>query len=465
MTLKSYKNYKTSVSKFLQAIPSHWEEAPLKWHIQRNDGGAWGEDPSGGELDVLVLRSTEQTVDGKWCIEEPAKRSLSKSEKEETLLEEGDLLVTKSSGSKQHIGKTTIVTKNIAELECCYSNFMQRLRLRNSLEPKLGWYLLNNEITREQFNFLSNSTTGLANINATTIGNIYVPVPPAQEQGLIVNFLNRETAKIGTLIAEQERLIELLQEKRQAIISHAVTKGLNPDAPMKRSGVDWLGQVPEHWEITRLKFVKSKQKNAFVDGPFGSNLKSEHYVEDGEVLVIESGFATTGKLNESDLKRISEQHFATISRSEALEGDIIIAKIGARYGMSSILPRVSSRAVISGNSLKLTVDHEKLNIEYSHYFLLVLKACGAMDEDVNVTAQPALSLGGLNNIIFLRPPLNEQTFIVDEINKQCGKLDSLITTAYAMAETLSERRAALISAAVTGQIDVRGLVPEVEVAA
>ena len=88
-----------------------------------------------------------------------------------------------------------------------------------------------------------------------------------------------------------------------------------------------------------------------------------------------------------------------------------------------------------------------------------------MDEDVNVTAQPALSLGGLNNIIFLRPPLNEQTFIVDEINKQCGKLDSLITTAYAMAETLSERRAALISAAVTGQIDVRGLVPEVEVAA
>ena len=290
-------------------------------------------------------------------------------------------------------------------------------------------------------------------------------LPPKEEQIIIAKFLDGETKKIDALIAKQKRLKDLLLEKRQAIISSAVTKGINPNAPMKHSGIEWLQEVPRHWEITRLKYIKSKAKNAFVDGPFGSNLKSEHFVDDGNIFVIESGFATTGKLVESDLKRISEQHFATISRSEARQGDIIIAKIGARYGMSSILPAVNSKAVVSGNSLKLTVDQEVVTIKYAHYLLQVLKTCGAMDEDVNATAQPALSLSGLNNILFLRPPLEEQDLITKEIDDRSRQLSSLIAKANEMSQLLSERRTSLISAAVTGQIDVRGLVSKEEAVA
>ncbi|MEL7500037.1 MAG: restriction endonuclease subunit S [Planctomycetota bacterium] len=281
-------------------------------------------------------------------------------------------------------------------------------------------------------------------------------LPSVEEQETIAEFLDYETAKIDALIKKQQQLIALLGEKRQAVISHAVTKGLNPNAPMRDSGVEWLGEVPEHWEITRLKYAMSPKRNAFVDGPFGSNLKSEHFVDDGTVFVIESGFATSGQLDESKLKRISEQHFATVSRSEACEGDIIIAKIGARYGMSSILPKLSSKALVSGNSLKLTMDSETMNVEYAHAFLQVLKACAAMDDDVNVTAQPALSLGGLKKILFLRPPLDEQAAIVAQLAERKGKLDDLIDSALLLSETLRERRTALISAAVTGKIDVRG---------
>ncbi|EJU8964261.1 restriction endonuclease subunit S [Vibrio parahaemolyticus] len=280
-------------------------------------------------------------------------------------------------------------------------------------------------------------------------------VPPYIEQQKIANFLSHETAKIDTLITKQEKLIELLKEKRQAVISHAVTKGLNPDAPMKDSGVEWLEEVPEHWVVCRLKHIKGKDKGSFVDGPFGSNLKSEHFINNGDVYVIESNFATTGSLDISKLKTISTSHFETISRSETKEGAIIIAKIGARYGMSSVLPQLPKRAVVSGNSLSLKVDEEKMDVQYSHQLLSHLKQEGAMDDGVNVTAQPALSLGQLNNLPFLCPPKEEQNDIVSFIQHQNESFSALIESATKMIELSKERKTALISAAVTGKIDVR----------
>lgn len=284
---------------------------------------------------------------------------------------------------------------------------------------------------------------------------VWLPIIPDDEQQKIANFLDHETAKIDTLIDKQQQLIRLLKEKRQAVISHAVTKGLNPNAPMRDSGVEWLGEVPEHWVTTRLKYMKSQVSNAFVDGPFGSNLKSEHFLENGDVYVIESNFATTGLLDTSKLKKISNNHYETIKRSSAKGGDIIIAKIGARYGSSSILPEVDKKAVVSGNSLKLTVNENLLNVEYANELLRVLKQNDAMDDGVNVTAQPALSLGGLNNLPFLKLPIEEQKKIVGYIKSAKNKYDELIFNADRFIDLAKERRTALISAAVTGKIDVR----------
>lgn len=451
---KAYSEYRNSGVAWLGKTPSTWTLAPLKWFIERNDGGVWGDDPD-GENDTLVLRSTEQTVDGFWKMEDPAPRKLSTSDKEFALLRAGDLVVTKSSGSSLHIGKTTIVTDEIERLQCCYSNFMQRIRTSRLLLPKLAWYVMNNELSRAQFDFLSNSTTGLANLNGTMVGQIVLAIPSEVEQQAIINFLDHETAKIDALIEKQQRLIELLKEKRQAVISHAVTKGLNPNAPLKDSGVEWLGEVPAHWVSTRLKYLKGLEPNSFVDGPFGSNLKSEHFVDDGVVYVIESGFATTAQLDTAQLKKITLQHYETIKRSTTKGGDIIIAKIGARYGSSSILPELDSKAVVSGNSLKLTVNESLLTNDFANELLRVLKANDAMDDGVNITAQPALSLGGLNNLPFLRIPLSEQYEIVKFIKEQNEIFDGLIEKAALFINLSIERRTALISAAVTGKIDVR----------
>ncbi|WP_338284583.1 restriction endonuclease subunit S [Limnobacter thiooxidans] len=437
----------------------------LKFFLVLNTGGVWGDEPDGND-DVIVFRSTEQTADGKWFIKQPAMRKLSASEKFAATLKKGDLLVTKSSGSPLHIGKTTLVDDKIAALKPCYSNFMQRLRVDEQRAiPRYIWYQLNSEWSREQLSLLSNSTTGLANLNGGILGEMSVRLPLLIEQRQIATYLNRETAKIDKLIAKQQKLIKLLQEKRQAVISQAVTKGLDPTVKMKDSGVEWLGEVPDHWVVSKIKFVKAGYSNSFVDGPFGSNLKSEHFIDDGDAYVIESNFATTGKINFNKLKTISDNHFQTISRSQAFSGSIVIAKIGARFGSASILPPLDKKAVVSGNSLKLDVDGKRTSNNWIEKQLKFLKWSGQIDLLVNGSAQPALSLGGMNQLSVLIPPISEQELILSHLEFFGGKIDALIKKCECSIELLKEHRQALITAAVTGKIDVRGFVTDEEVAA
>lgn len=177
------------MSLWFKGLPAGWEEAPLKSRLIRNDGGVWGEDPEGGDSDTFVLRSTEQRVDGAWNIEAPALRKLSKSEVESGRLELGDLVVTKSSGSELHIGKTSLVTAEVAVMGACYSNFMQRLRVDSRTAPRFVHYWMNNELCREQFAYLSNSTSGLANLNGTVLGTARLAFPAKEEQERIANSL------------------------------------------------------------------------------------------------------------------------------------------------------------------------------------------------------------------------------------------------------------------------------------
>ena len=172
---------------------------------------------------IIVLRSTEQTIDGEWCIEEPARRLLSHSEYAAARLRCGDLVVTKSSGSALHIGKTTIVTQEIEELNCCYSNFMQRLRVKSQNLSRFLYYIINGPIGRAQFVYGSNTTTGLANLNGEVIGNVIIALPSVLEQQAIADFLDRGTSRIDALIAKVTEAIEKLKEYRTALISAAVT--------------------------------------------------------------------------------------------------------------------------------------------------------------------------------------------------------------------------------------------------
>ncbi len=221
----TYPEYKSSETNWLGDVPEHWDVKRLKFCLEQNDSGVWGEDWSeeDGTVGTTVLRSTEQTVDGRWQIKNPAKRSLSPKELRGATLNTGDLVITKSSGSSLHIGKTCLVTKDVAALQPCFSNFMQRLRPCKTVDPRLIYYLLNSPAGRQQLVFNSNTTTGLANLNGTILGNVWIAVPPQNEQLEIAQLLDQQTAKINALIGLGLHRVSLLTEYRSALIFAAIT--------------------------------------------------------------------------------------------------------------------------------------------------------------------------------------------------------------------------------------------------
>jgi type I restriction enzyme S subunit len=283
---------------------------------------------------------------------------------------------------------------------------------------------------------------------------IMVGIPPLQEQTAIAQFLDDKTTKIDEAIAIKVQQINLLKERKQILIHKAVTRGLNPNVKLKDSGIDWIGEIPGHWEIKPIKYIKANIKNAFVDGPFGSNLKSEHFIENGEVYVVESGFITTGVFINKKFKTISEKHFKTIIRSECKKADVIIAKIGANYGMAAELPELKKRSVVSGNSLKITLNNEMiLNILFVK-LLGLAKHLGGFEDIVNASAQPALSLGGLNKLLLPIAPLLEQREISAYIETASKKIERAISLKQQEIAKLKEYKSSLINSVVTGKVKV-----------
>ncbi|ABA59141.1 Restriction endonuclease S subunits-like protein [Nitrosococcus oceani ATCC 19707] len=446
--IPKYREYKNSDVVWIGEVPSFWEVKPFKWLLTHNEGGVWGDDPA-GEGDTIVLRSTDQTVDGNWNVTDPAVRHLTVKENASAVLEAGDLVVTKSSGSALHIGKTTLVNVDMAKLGYCYGNFMQRLRLGQKYIPKLAWYVMNNDLVRLQLNLLSNSTTGLANLNATLIGEILLPVPPVEEQTQIARFLDHETARIDALIEEQQRLIELLKEKRQAIISHAVTKGLDPTVPMKDSGVEWLGEVPAHWITKPLKHLAEL------------NPKKSGYHGDRDELC---SFVPMEKLKTGVIQLDEERFIADVISGYTYfeDGDVLQAKVTPCFENRNIAiaDGLTNGVGFGSSEINVLRPFPDVNASFLYYRL-------QEDGYMGICTASMIGAGGLkrvpgeviNGFTVAVPERHEQTQIAHFLDHETARVDKLVEEANVGIELLKERRSALISAAVTGKIDVRGWQP------
>ena len=448
MSLPKYPEYKDSGVSWLGEVPAHWELKPLRHVATINDEALPETTDADYKIEYVDIGSV--TLSGgierteSFLFESAPSRA-------RRVVKHGDIIVSTVRTYLKAIAPISYPVDNLI-----VSTGFAVVRPGRYFASSFAKYFLQSNFFVDEVISRSVGVSYPA-INASDLNSICLLLPKYEEQEVIANFLDRETAKIDALIAEQEKLIALLAEKRQATISRAVTRGLDPNVPLKDSGVPWLGKVPAHWDLKRIKHIKSSEPNAFVDGPFGSNLKSEHFVEEGDVFVIESNFATQGRLDEAELKKITLAHFETISRSEVVSGDIVIAKIGAQFGKASILPDLTKRAVISGNSLKLTVNGNICSQGWVYYQLVNLKFVGEIDLLANGSAQPALSLGGMNTLPVLIPPCAEQLEIINFIKQELSRLNLLNESAKKTIMLLTERRAALISAAVTGKIDVRGL--------
>jgi len=213
---------KDSGNLWLGHVPSSWVVCRVKAQLLINEGGCWGDDPVENS-GTPVLRSTEQAMDGSWKVSKPAIRLLSHKEAEAKSLKSGDLVITKSSGSERHIGKTSLVNEEIEALGVCFSNFMQRLRPKPTMSSKWIWFLLNSRLGRDQMAFGSNSTTGLGNLTRDVIGNVWFAMPPKFVQDELIEQMEVELRPIDAAIAQERDQIKLILEYRDRQISDVVT--------------------------------------------------------------------------------------------------------------------------------------------------------------------------------------------------------------------------------------------------
>jgi type I restriction enzyme S subunit len=288
-------------------------------------------------------------------------------------------------------------------------------------------------------------------INYSDIRNSFFFEPSQDEQTKIANFLDHETAKIDTLIDKQQQLIKLLKEKRQAVISHAVTKGLNPATPMTDSGIEWLGEVPDHWVTPALKYVCSLLKD-------GTHLPPPR-VDDGIPLLSVRNIIDGQFVLRDDDSKISYSDFLKLKQSfEVLEGDVLLAVVGGTLGKTAIVKKMDSFHI----QRSVAIFRCKANL-LSNIFLNLIFQSKQFEEllwsNVGFSAQPGIYLGALSDFRMPIPPIEEQMKIVEKVSNDAIVFDNLLSVAQKKIALLQERRTALISAAVTGKIDVRNWQP------
>ena len=452
MSFPRYPSYKDSGTAGLGEIPSHWEVKPLKHLAAIDSCGSYGVEVEEAEIALPVATTAQIDADGRFTVDRMPVRGFVPAEVQRFGCSDGDILVVKSSGSATNIisGKAGLVDESTPPF--VFSNFLMRVRPSRDLAiPKFIYALLRSQLTRQRVEQMC-STTTYPNLQVGEYCSAPLPIPPPAEQTQIAAFLDRETAKIDELVAEQRRLMELLKEKRQAVISHAVTQGLNPHAPMKPSGIEWLGDVPEHWEVKKIKFVTANVKA----GPFGSALTKDVYVGAGyrvygQEQVIPNDF-TLGDYF------ITPAKYDELSQYSVSPGDILISCVGT-FGKIAIVPDNIEPGIINPRLIRLRCSHAIK----AEYLVEVMRSNVTFEQFSSFTrggTMDVINIGTLNEIYIALPPMEEQQELLSFVQREISKFDTLTAEAQRAIDLLQERRTALISAAVTGQIDVRQLTEE-----
>ena len=442
MSFPRYPAYKPSGVEWLGEVPEHWQEKPLKTITSINDEVLPESLSPDYEIEYVDIGSVSLANGIEKTEAMPFGDAPSRARR---IPRDGDVLVSTVRTYLKAIAPVVNPPLNLVA-----STGFAVVRPRHELEPGFLKYALQEEHFIQQV--ISRSTgVSYPAINASDVAKISLNLPGSSEQLAIATFLDHETAKIDALIAEQQRLIELLQEKRQAVISHAVTKGLNPDAPMKDSGVEWLGEVPEHWDVKSCRNIASIGRGASPRPAGDSRYFGGDFIPWVTVAEITKDCSMGLCSTEQYLTEEGAANSTVFS-----SGTVIYSNSGATLGVPKILKIdcCANDGVVGFRGLDLS-----LRPEFLYHFLWQLTD-SIREWAKQGQGQPNLNTDIIKSIKIPLPPLEEQVDILRKLDEDLFVFDSLVSEADKAQLLLGERRSALISAAVTGQIDVRGLVSE-----
>ena len=422
MKTKPYPKYKPSGVEWLGNVPEHWGVKRLRNCLSlitnKNEASS----------DFQVALENIESWTGRYI------NSDTQFEGEGVQFEAGDILFGKL---RPYLAKVYLADRKGESVGDIFV-----LRPQEGLRSEFVSKVL---LSEKYIDIIDGSTYGSKMPRASWdfLGNLLLIVPPLPEQQAIADFLDRETGRIDALIAKKERLLELLAEQRAALISRAVTRGLDTSVKLKPSGVEWLGDIPGHWEVKRVKHIANIR--------YGVGEPPE-YVEDG-VAFIRATNINAGMIESENLVRINPEDIPFTRRTWLKTGDIIVVRSGAYTGDSAIIPEEYSGSIAG---FDMVVSCRKTASSFLAYALLSkYLRDGQIFLQKMRAAQPHLNAEELGNCLVFLPPLTEQHAIADFLDRETTKIEALSGKVKEAIKKLREYRSALISAAVTGKSCVK----------
>jgi len=426
--MKQYDSYKDSGVEWIGEVPSHWEVVPLKFT------GTFGNGLTYSPKDVvdngiLVLRSSNIQNSSLSFEDNVYVSNVSK----ELLVNKGDIIICSRNGSAALVGKSAFIDK---EINATFGAFM--MRYIPKINKKYGFYLFQTAIGRYKGYF---ATTTINQLTKSTIGEMKVPLANTEEQTAIANYLDKKCSEIDNVISAQQKRIALLQELKQSVITHAVTKGLNPNVEMKDSGVEWIGEVPNHWEVVHLKRILREHMQ------YGANEPAESDDTSFPRYIRITDITANGELRPETFKSLEPSK----AKDYLLDkGDVLFARSGATVG-KTFLFNADIKACYAGYLIKASCDRRKMLPEYLYYYTQSeAYECWKNSVFIQSTIQN-IGADKYQLMYIPVPPKDDQKEIVEYVSKRSKAFDAAISKAQHQVELLQEYKQSLITEVVTGK--------------
>lgn len=431
--ISSYTEYKRSNIEWMEDIPSHWDELRGQFLLRKKDnnvGDAW--------VSTQLLSLTQRGVIKKDINSGKGKTHSDYSTYQ--FVEKGDLIFCLFDIDE------TPRTVGLSSFEGMITSAYSVFEAINDNDKKFLYYF---------FEFVDNCKglkpyySGMRKtVRPAEFLKILLPKPPKTEQQAIATFLNRETQRIDNLIEEKQNFIKLLKKKRQALISHVVTKGLNPNVEMQDSGIEWIGQVPKHWGLSKVRYLGQCQNGINIGGEFFGH--GTPFVSYGDVY---NNTSLPEKVQGLVLSTEKDQDNYSV-----IAGDVLFTRTSEtieEIGFSAVCKSTIEQAVFAGFLIRFRPDEGNLEIGFSEYYFRNEKLRAFFAKEMNLVTRASLSQNLLKKMPVLLPPIDEQNEIANYLQAECKKFSEIFAETEKTILLLKERRTSLISAAVTGKIDVR----------
>ena len=447
---------KESGIQWIGAIPYNWNVERIKHIIQNNDNGI-KVGPFGSALTNEVVSSDE----GKYKVYGQSnliRKDFSYgdnyvSEQNYKRLINYEVLPNDIAVSMMGtIGKCSVVPGNIEP--GIMDSHLIKIRLSQKMLPRYFEYAYESDMGYSQL--LINSKGSIMNgLNSTIVKGLYIPVPEIIEQQAIVDFLDKECAQIDSIATDLEKQIALLQQYKKSLITETVTKGLDKSVPMKDTGVEWIGEIPVGWELSRIKYLTDNHHPYPIgDGDHGM-IKADDYLTEGIPYIRVLNLTWGSGLNLENLVFISKEMNSLIKNSELKPNDILIAKTGATIGKTAIVPDSLPVSNTTSHVGKITLA----NVHDAKYFYYVMTSSIVQKQIQDISAmqstRPELGIEGLKNLILTVPPFDIQQHIARFLDDHCAKIDRVLHEKGKQLSVIKQHKKSLIYEYVTGKKRVK----------